>query len=87
MGSSETNIVMLLSADFSKMVFTGILIALPISYLVARSWLDKFAYSIKLEVWYFLLAGLLALLTAMLTVGVQALKAANIHPLKCLRDV
>ena len=87
MGSSEANIVMLLSADFSKMVFTGILIALPISYLIARSWLDKFAYSIKLEAWYFLLAGLLALLTAMLTVGIQALKAANIHPLKCLRDM
>lgn len=87
LGSGEANIVMLLSADFSKMVFTGILIALPISYLIARSWLDKFAYSIKLEVWYFLVAGLLALLTAMLTVGVQALKAANMHPLKCLRDL
>ena len=86
LGSSEFGIIYLLSSDFTKMVLIAIAIVLPVSYLIAREWLGSFAYRIDLEWWYFIGAGLAALLIAWLTVGVQALKAANINPTQCLRS-
>jgi hypothetical protein len=86
LGSSEAGIVYLLSNDFTKLVGVAIGLALPVSYLLASTWLKGFAYRIDLEPWYFLLAGLLALGTALLTVGLQAFKAARINPVQCLKD-
>jgi predicted permease len=86
LGSSEFGIVTLLSGEFTKMVFLAILIGLPVSYLVASSWLNNFAERIDIEWWYFALAGLLALLVSWLTVGTQAIKAARINPIQTLRD-
>lgn len=86
LGSGDWNIVYLLSSDFTKMVLVAILIALPISYFMAVKWLENFAFSIKLEWWYFAGAGLLALLIAWFTVGLQTVKAARVNPVDCLRD-
>jgi putative ABC transport system permease protein len=86
LGSSVGNIVYLLTIDFSKMVFIAILIALPISYFVGSSWLDNFAYSISLEWWFFVGAGILALIVAWLTVSIQTLKAARANPVDSLMD-
>jgi ABC-type lipoprotein release transport system permease subunit len=86
MGSSVLSIVYLLSSDFNKIVLAAIVIALPISYLGTQYWLNNFAYRIDLEWWYFAGAGTIALLIAWLTVGMQAVKAARMNPVKCLRD-
>ncbi|MBC9913422.1 ABC transporter permease [Chitinophaga varians] len=86
LGSGFVNIVILLTKDFTKLVLLSIAIALPISYLISRSWLDGFAFHIKLTIWYFLGAGVIAILTAWITVGMQAVKAARVNPLKCLKD-
>ncbi|MBX2967175.1 MAG: FtsX-like permease family protein [Cyclobacteriaceae bacterium] len=85
LGSSSTNIVLLLSGDFTRMVLISILIGLPISYWLLDLWLERFAFHIDLEAWYFIAAGLLALCIAWLTVASQAIKAANVNPVKCLR--
>ena len=86
MGSSSTNIVLLLSGDFTKMVLLSIVVALPVSYWLLNMWLQRFAFHIDLGYWYFVLAGLIALITAWLTVASQAIKAANLNPVSCLRD-
>ena len=86
LGSSSTNIVMLLSGDFTRMVLLSILIGLPVSYWLLNGWLERFAFHIDLELWYFVAAGLIALLIAWLTVASQAIKAAMINPVKCLRS-
>ncbi|OUJ68389.1 ABC transporter permease [Hymenobacter crusticola] len=86
LGASEFSIIYLLSRDLTKLVIVAIALALPISYLLVRHWLDSFEYRIALEFWYFLGAGLLALLVAWLTVGAQAVRAARIDPALCLRD-
>ncbi len=86
LGSSEFGIIYLLSKDFSKLVIASILIALPLSYLLIKNWLDSFAYRISLSPWYFFSAGIITLLIAWFTVGTQALKAARINPSRCLRD-
>ncbi len=85
LGSSEFGIIYLLSSDFTKLVFTAILISLPLSYLIAKTWLDSFAFRINLEPWFFIASGLIALLITWLTVGIQAVKAAGANPVKSLR--
>jgi putative ABC transport system permease protein len=86
LGASEWRIIYLLSGDFTKIVFIAIVLAIPVSYVITRQWLDGFAYKISLAWWYFIGAGFLALLIAWLTVGSQALKAARVNPTQCLKD-
>lgn len=86
LGSSVFSIVYLLSSDFTKLVIAAVTIALPVSYLITGYWLQSFALHISLEVWYFLGAGAAALCIAWLTVGMQAVKAANVNPLECLKS-
>lgn len=85
LGASEMSIVMILSKDFTKPVIGAILIALPLSYIMTKYWLNTFAYRIELQIWYFVAAGLLALLISWLTVAVQSIKAATADPVKCLK--
>jgi putative ABC transport system permease protein len=85
LGSSDFKIILLLSKDFTKTVLISIAIALPISYLMTKGWLDGFAYRIDLKIGYFLFAGLLAMLVTWLTIGFQAVKATKINVVKCLR--
>ncbi len=86
LGQSATQVSVMLSSEFAKLVFIAILIALPISYLLVSNWLSGFAYRIPLQVWYFIGAGLVALVVAMLTVGSQAIRAANKNPVNALRE-
>jgi putative ABC transport system permease protein len=86
LGSSEWGIVYLLSGDFTKIVVVAIVIALPVSYMITRTWLDNFAFKIPLEFWYFISAGALVMVISWLTVGTQAFKAARVSPTKCLKD-
>jgi putative ABC transport system permease protein len=85
LGSSSTSIVLLLSGDFTRMVLVSIVLGLPFSYWLLHSWLKRFAFHIDLEIWYFLLAGMIALLIAWITVASQSIKAARVNPVKCLR--
>jgi putative ABC transport system permease protein len=86
LGSSDTGIVRLISSDFTKMVLIAIVIALPLSYFMAVRWLESFAFRIDLEWWYFIGAGLVALLIAWFTVGLQTIKAARVNPTQCLKE-
>jgi ABC-type antimicrobial peptide transport system permease subunit len=86
LGSSSFNILLLLTGDFTKMVLIAICLALPVSYWAIQTWLERFTFRIDLEVWFFLIAGVLALLIAWLTVGSQAIMAARVNPAKCLKD-
>jgi ABC-type antimicrobial peptide transport system permease subunit len=86
MGAQASNIVYLLSADFTKIVLIAIAIAIPVSYLVTRHWLNGFAYRISLSPLYFIGAALTALCIAWLTIGLQTIRASRINPLVFLKD-
>lgn len=86
LGASVSNIVMMLSKDFTRLVGISILFAVPISYYFMDKWLESFAYKIELNVWIFVSTALISLLIAWLTVSSQALRAANVNPSKCLKD-
>ncbi|WP_046369827.1 ABC transporter permease [Flavihumibacter petaseus] len=86
LGSSESNIILLLSKDLMKPVVLATCIAIPLGYYAMSQWLQNFAYRTGLDWWVFVLAAATAAIVAMLTVGFQALKAALANPVKSLRS-
>ncbi|MGH7601152.1 MAG: ABC transporter permease, partial [bacterium] len=85
LGASVTEILLLLSKEFTKLVAFAFVVAAPFAYLAMSEWLQNFAYHIPLGVSPFLLGGGLALLIALATVSAQAIKAALANPIKALR--
>ncbi|MFD2571021.1 ABC transporter permease [Spirosoma soli] len=85
LGASVVNIVGLLSKDFLKLVVIAIIIATPLAWYAMHEWLQSFAYKITIEWWVFVLAGLLAVGIALLTISFQSVKAALTNPVKSLR--
>ncbi len=85
LGASVTNITTLLSLDFLRLILISIAIASPIAYYLMYNWLLDFAYRIELQLWVFVLAGLLTILITILTIGFQAIKTAMDNPTKSLR--
>lgn len=86
LGASVTSIVALLSGDFMKLVLVSLIIATPLTWYVMSKWLQDFAYSITIEWWMFVIAGVLAIAIALLTVSSQAIKAALTNPVKSLKS-
>jgi putative ABC transport system permease protein len=86
MGAETGNILMLLGKDFLKLVGIGFLIAIPISWFGMNSWLEDFAFHIRISWHVFLIAGLMAGLIAGLTVMSQSLKAAWADPVKSIKS-
>lgn len=85
LGATVNNIVGMLSKDFLKLVLVASLIAFPVAWWAMHKWLQDFAYRVDLNWWVFLMAAVLALLIAILTVSFQAIKAALTNPVKNLR--
>jgi putative ABC transport system permease protein len=85
LGASVTQITGMLSADFIKLVLLACLIAFPVSWWGTNKWLQSFAYRMTMHWWIFALAGLAAMVIALVTLSFQAIKAALANPVKSLR--
>jgi putative ABC transport system permease protein len=85
LGASVGQIMNMLTKDFMKLVFIANIFAWPITYLLAKNWLSNFSYQIDMPVLPFILATLLALIIALLTVSTQAYQAANSDPVDSLK--
>ncbi len=86
LGASVSGIISLLSKDFIRLVIVSIVIATPVAWWAMNKWLQSFAYRINMSWWVFLVAGLLAIIIALLTVSFQAIKAAIANPVDSLRS-
>jgi putative ABC transport system permease protein len=86
LGASLFNIIQLLSGSYLKLVVIAACIALPVSWYVMDRWLSDFAYRIPLQIGIFIAAGCLSAGLAVLTLGIQGLKAALVNPVKSLRS-
>lgn len=86
LGASVASITALLSQDFLKLVLLAIVIAAPVAYYGMSLWLQDFAYRIHLEWWMFVVAGVLAVGIAFLTISFQSVKAALANPVQSLRS-
>jgi len=86
LGASVTGITTLLSKDFLKLVAISCLVAFPVSWWAMNDWLKNYQYRIEISWWIFLIAGLTAILIALITISFQAIKAAVANPVDSLRS-
>lgn len=85
LGASVVNIWKMLSRDFMSLVIISCIIAIPIAWYVLHQWLQQYEYRTTISWWIFTIAGLGAVIIALLTVSFQAIKAAVTNPIKSLR--
>lgn len=84
-GARILEILMLLNRDFIRWILVSVFIATPITWFILNKWLENFAYKTNLSWWIFVLAGVLALGIALLTVSWQSWRAATRNPVEALR--
>ncbi|MBX3255487.1 MAG: ABC transporter permease [Chitinophagaceae bacterium] len=85
LGASVIQVTHMLSGEFLKLVLIASLIAFPVAWWGMNKWLQSFAYRVDINWWVFAVAGLVALLIALITVSFRAIKAAVANPVKALR--
>ena len=85
LGASVGNIVQLLSKEIIILIIVSNLIAWPVAWFFMDKWLESFAYRINLSIWLYILAGVSAVLIALITVSTQTIKAAMSNPANTLR--
>ena len=85
LGASMSKIILLLSKEFITWVLIANIFAWPMAWFIMTKWLQNFAYKIELSWWIFGGAGVVALSIALLTVSVQAIKAATANPIESLK--
>src|SRR5882724_1781555 len=86
LGASVTGITRLLTWDFLGLVFISTLVAFPVAWWAMHRWLQGYAYRTTISWWVFIVAGLAAMLIALVTISFQSVKAALSNPLKNLRS-
>jgi putative ABC transport system permease protein len=85
LGASVGNIVAMLSKDFLKLIVVAAFVAFPIAWWALHKWLQDFVFRIDIAWWIFILAGVVTALVAVITISIQAVKAATTSPVKNLR--
>jgi putative ABC transport system permease protein len=83
---SAADIAMMLNRQFIRLVLLSLIIASPIAWILARHWLQDFAYRVEVGIWVFVVAGLGAVGIAVVTVGYQSIRAAMANPVNSLRS-
>ena len=84
-GANDYQILWMLNLGFLKWVFPGVIAGIPLGWYFMQKWLAGFAYRTRLDWWVFVLAALLALVVAMLTVSWQSWRASRRNPVQALR--
>jgi putative ABC transport system permease protein len=84
-GAGITEVITMLNREFVKWVLIAFIIATPVAWYAMHKWLQTFAYKTELNWWIFALAGILALIIALLTVSWQSWRAATRNPVEALR--
>ena len=86
LGASINSIVFLVAKDFLILIMIAVVIASPIAWYSMNKWLQDFAYRINIQWWVFVMAGILAVIIAFVTISFQSIKAALANPVKSLRS-
>ncbi|MFC1477156.1 ABC transporter permease [candidate division KSB1 bacterium] len=85
LGSSVTGILLLLSKNFTRCVLVSNVLAWPVSYLIMQKWLENYAYSITMNLKYFLISSVITLIITWITISFHIIKAGHANPVDSLR--
>ena len=85
LGASVQRIVAMMTGEFVKLIIISFVIAAPVAWWAMSKWLNDFAFRVSIGWWMFILAAVLALIIALITVSIQAIRAAVTNPVTSLR--
>ncbi|SDG11817.1 ABC transporter permease [Chitinophaga filiformis] len=85
LGASERSVVVMLSADFLKLVLIAVFIAFPLAWWLMDQWLAGFAYRTAIGADVFLVAGVATILITLVIVSYQGIRASLMDPVRSLR--
>jgi len=86
LGGSVSGIVVLLAKNLLILIILAAIIATPLAWYAMNTWLQEFAYHIEIGAWIFIIAGIAAIVVAMVTVSTQAARSALANPTEALRS-
>jgi putative ABC transport system permease protein len=86
MGASVTQMVVLMSRDFTLLILVAFFIAIPLAWYFLNSWLEGFANRITIDASFVMISGLIAFVVAFLTISFQSIRAARENPVKAMRS-
>jgi putative ABC transport system permease protein len=86
LGASVGSVTIMLGENFMQLIAIATVIAIPVAWFAMNTWLQDFAYRINIEWRMLALPGLIAICIALVTVCIQAIKAAIANPVKSLRS-
>jgi putative ABC transport system permease protein len=85
LGASAGNMIAMLSKDFLILIVIASLIAFPVAWWAMNRWLADFAFRVGISWWIFAIAGVSALMIALVTISFNTIRAAMANPVKNLR--
>uniref|UniRef100_UPI0035934C14 ABC transporter permease n=1 Tax=Aquiflexum sp. TaxID=1872584 RepID=UPI0035934C14 len=85
-GAEESEIFLLLSSNYVKLIGVSCLIAVPTAYILISRWLDDFAFRVQFGLWVFVIACLGCFALAIMTVALQSYKSMGSNPIKILKS-
>jgi len=85
LGATANGLVLLLTGDFLRWVLLANLFALPLAWYAMNRWLENFAFRISVQWWMLAASALIALTIALVTISVQAFRAAMANPADALK--
>jgi putative ABC transport system permease protein len=85
LGATVTNIIGMLSKEFLWLVAVALLVAFPVAWYIMEKMLQQYAYRISLSWWIFALAALAVVVLTVLSVGIQAYRAATANPVDAIK--
>nr|WP_276480292.1 FtsX-like permease family protein [Paraflavitalea sp. H1-2-19X] len=86
LGATLQQLLSLLTQDSIRLILIASLIGLPLAGIAMQEWLNNYAYHISLSWWIFLLPVLFVLITALLVIAQQVIRAALANPVVALRN-
>ena len=85
MGASISSLIVLVSKQFLKLVIISCVFAWPLAYYLMKNWLENYAYKIDLNIWIFIISGIILFIITFLTILFQSIKAARTNPVDSLK--
>ncbi len=86
LGASVSSIIFLFSKEFLMLIGIAFLIATPLAWYFMHGWLQDFVYRVSISWWILLVAGLIAMIVALVTISFKAVRSANANPVQSLRS-
>jgi len=85
MGASVSQVMVLMTKDFTILVMVAFIVATPLAWYFAESWLSGFANRIQIDYTFVIISGMISLLIALITISYQSIKAAKENPVNAMR--